>query len=106
MTEIVVLESAKADFDDIKAGFKSTHSVARFKQFKQSFRDLFNQIKQFPLAGVVPDECVTLELQIRQRIVEDIRVIYEVKDDTVVVRMFLSTHRDFLGHLVERMLRA
>lgn len=105
MTSIIVLDSAKRDFDDIKTGFKKTHSAARFDQFKQSFKDLFAPIKAFPLSGAVPDECATLELVIRQRIVEDIRVIYEVKGNTVYIRMFLSTQRDFLRHLVERMLR-
>lgn len=105
MTKIIVLDSARIDFNDIKAGFKKTHSAARFDQFKQSFKDLFAQMKLFPLAGVVPDECATLELVIRQRVAEDIRVIYEVKDDTIFIRMFLSTQRDFLTHLGARMLR-
>ena len=105
MTKIIVLDSAKIDFNDIKAGFKKTHSAARFDQFKQSFKELFAHMKLFPLAGVVPDECITLELIIRQRVIEEIRVIYEVSGDTIYIRMFLSTHRDFLTHLVERMLR-
>ncbi|WP_090435948.1 type II toxin-antitoxin system RelE/ParE family toxin [Duganella sp. CF458] len=106
MTKIIVLDSAKTDFQEIQAGFKKTHSAARLEEFKQSFKDLFAQIKQFPLAGVVPDECVALELVIRQRITEGTRVIYEVRDDTIFIRMFLSTERDFMTHLVERMLRA
>ena len=105
MTKIIVLDSARIDFNDIKAGFKKTHSAARVDQFKQSFKDLFAHMKLFPLAGVVPDECATLELVIRQRVTEETRVIYEVKGDTIYIRMFLSTHRDFFSHLVERMLR-
>jgi plasmid stabilization system protein ParE len=106
MTKIIVLDSAKTDFREIQAGFKKTHSAARFEEFKRSFKELFAQIKQFPLAGVAPDECVALELVIRQRITEDTRVIYEIRGDTIFVRMFLSTERDFMTHLVERMLRA
>lgn len=105
MTNIIVLDSARTDFNEIKAGFKSTHSAARFAQFKQSFKELFVQMKQFPLAGVVPEECATVELAIRQRIVEGIRVIYQVKGETMYVRMFIPTQRDFLAHLVDRMLR-
>lgn len=106
MTKIVVLDSARVDFRDIKLGFKRTHSAARFDQFKQSFKDLFAHMKAFPLAGAVPDECAPLGLVIRQRIVEDVRVIYEVKEDTIVVRMFLSTQRDFPSHLVTRILKS
>ncbi len=102
---MIVLDSARMDFDDIKAGFKKTHSAEKFDQFKQSFKVLFMQMKLLPLAGVVPDECTTLELVIRQSITEDTRIIYEVKDDTIYIRMFLSTNREFLSHLVERMLR-
>ncbi|NHZ88144.1 hypothetical protein F2P45_03760 [Massilia sp. CCM 8733] len=105
MTKIIVLDSARTDFNEIRAGFKNTHSAARFDQFKQSFNDLFAQMKQYPLAGVVPDECATLELVVRQRMVEGVTVIYEVKGDTIYVRMFLPTQRDFLAHLVDRMLR-
>lgn len=105
MTNIIVLDSARTDFNEIKAGFKNTHSAARFAQFKQSFKDLLAQMKQFPLAGVVPEECATVELDIRQRIVEGIRVIYEVKGETIYIRMFLPAQRDFAAHLIDRMLR-
>jgi Txe/YoeB family toxin of Txe-Axe toxin-antitoxin module len=66
---------------------------------------LFADIQSHPLAGTIPEEASNLGRVLRQRIIEQIRVIYEVRDDTVYVRMVLSTRRDFTAHLIERLLQ-
>lgn len=105
MARIVFLERARTDYQEIKNAFKARHSAARFQQFKQAFKHLYVDMERYPMAGVVPDEASLLGLKIRQRIVEQVRVIYQVEDETIYVHMFIPTQRDFLAHLTERLLR-
>jgi toxin ParE1/3/4 len=105
MVRIVVLDSAKADFFDILANYQRFHTPAKVSEFKKAFQDLFVEMKLFPEAGVPVPEAQDLGFIIRQRVVEQIRVIYEFKDNTIYIRMYLSSKSDFMDHLARRLLR-
>lgn len=105
MVNIVVLDSAKADFLDVLAHYQRYHTPLKVSEFKESVKNLFTDMKRFPSAGVPVPEAADLGFLVRQRIVEQIRVIYECKDGVIYVRMFLSTKSDFMTHLTRRLLR-
>ncbi|MEI7694353.1 MAG: hypothetical protein WCI64_01720 [Chlorobium sp.] len=76
-----------------------------WKESEQKFKEVLRDIGEFPFAGFVPDEVLSLGLQgIRERLVEQTRVIYEVGEQDVYVFMFVSTRRDFMTVLTDRLL--
>jgi plasmid stabilization system protein ParE len=105
MVKIIVLDSAKADFLDVLAHYRRHHTPAKVAEFKEAVKALFADMKLFPLAGAAVPEAADLGFIVRQRLVEQVRVIYECKDEVIYVRMFLSTKSDFMDHLTRRLLR-
>lgn len=103
--KLLILKSASEDFAELRAHARHYRTKQGYEDFKQSFRDLYADIKLFPLSGVVPPEATGLGLQVRMRITEQIRVIYEVRGETIYVRLFLHTAQDFQSHLLNRILR-
>lgn len=107
MTKLLVLESAKEDFSALKRNFSRTATAQRFDVFKACFGDLFADMKTYPAAGVPVAEASALGIEMRQRLTEQTRVIYSFDEarDTIYVRMFVHTSRDFSAHLEARLLR-
>lgn len=105
MVKIVVLGSAKADFVDVLAHYQRYHTPSKVLELKEAIKHLFADMKRFPLAGVPVAEAADLGFIVRQRIVDQVRVIYEYRDEIIYVRMFLSTKSDFMTHLTRRLLR-
>ncbi|WP_332860006.1 type II toxin-antitoxin system RelE/ParE family toxin [Janthinobacterium svalbardensis] len=107
MTRIVVLNSAAADFRELRSDFQARHAAAACEQFTADFRQLLADLKTFPDSGAPIEEARDLGLDVRQRLCHDIRVVYQHDraHGIVYIRMFLPTRRDFLSHLTTRILR-
>lgn len=101
-----ILASAKEDFREIKAWVKNRHGEAVWLDVNQQFKATLKDIGQHPAAGLITEEAQALGLSdIRQRLVGQIRVIYQFDGSQVYVHMFASTLRDFMGLLAARMLK-
>ena len=107
MVKLIILESARQDFSEIKLDFKRNVSTERFEEFKKNFQALFSQMKLHPEAGTPVAEATAIGMDIRQRLVEQTRVVYsfDKAKQIIYVRMFLHTTRDFRTHLEARLLR-
>ena len=107
MARLVVLKSAQADFNELRSDFQARHAAAQCEQFTSDFRQLFADLKTYPDSGASIEAARDLGLDVRQRLCHDIRVVYhhDRAHDTVYLRMFLPTRRDFLAHLTTRILR-
>jgi plasmid stabilization system protein ParE len=107
MTRIVVLKSAEADFRELRSDYKTHHTSAAHAQFLSAFRQLFADLKTFPDSGAPIEAAREMGMDVRQRLCEEIRVVYHhhAVHDVVYIRMFLPTRRDFLSHLTTRILR-
>ena len=107
MVTLIVLESAKQDFSEIKSDFRKNVSQQRFEEFKENFRALFSQMKLHPEAGTPVIEATAIGMDVRQRLVEQTRVVYsfDKAKKIIYVRMFLHITRDFGAHLEARLLR-
>lgn len=107
MTRIAVLKSAQADFHELRSDFRARHTAAAHAQFICAFRQLFSDLKSFPDSGVPVEAAREVGMDVRQRLCEDICVIYhhDRAHDIVYIRMFLPVRRDFLSHLTKRILR-
>ena len=103
---LFVLDCAKDDYREIRKYVKHKFGVAVWHDTEQQYKETLRNIGESTFAGFVPDEAVTLGLQgIRERLVGQTRVIYEVGVQDVYVYMFVSTRRDFMTMLTERVLK-
>jgi toxin ParE1/3/4 len=103
---VFVLDCAKDDYREIRKYVKHKFGVAVLASSEQQYKETLRDIGEFPYAGFVPDEAVKLGSQgIRERLVGKTRVIYEVGVQDVYVYMFVSTRRDFMTMLTERVLK-
>ena len=107
MARLVVLKSAAADFKELRSDFQARHAAAPCEQFTSDFRQLFADLKTYPDSGASIEAARDLGLDVLQRLCHDIRVVYhhDRAHDTVYIRMFLPSRRDFLTHLTTRILR-
>ncbi|MGK5047141.1 type II toxin-antitoxin system RelE/ParE family toxin [Janthinobacterium sp. GB4P2] len=107
MARIVVLESAEADFKELRSDFKAHHTAAAHAQFLLAFRQSLTDLKAFPDSGTPVEAAREVGMDVRQRLCEEIRVVYhhDRAHDIVYIRMLLPTRRDFLSHLTARILR-
>ena len=103
--KLFILDDAIADLAEIKENVKKNRTGASYKKFVLDIAQLLKDIQAYPRAGSVPPEAGDLGLEIRARLVEQFRVIYEIREDAIWVRMFISTQRDYMSHLMARMLR-
>ncbi|MEI8186944.1 MAG: hypothetical protein WCG19_09630 [Chlorobiaceae bacterium] len=104
---VFVLESAKDDYREIKKYVIQKFGVKVWQDSDLKYKVMLNNIGEFPVAGLVPDEAVQLGLQgIRERVVGQTRVIYEVVSHRIYVHMFVSTRHDFMAMLADRLLKA
>ena len=107
MTRIVILKSAEQDFKELCSDFKAHHGAPAHAHFRAAFKALLADLKEFPDSGTPIDEARQIGLLIRQRLCQQVRVIYQHDqgEETIYIRMFLPTQRNFLEHLTNRILR-
>ena len=104
---VFILASAKDDFREIRKYFIQKFGVRVWQDSDLKYRELLKNIGEFPAAGLVPDEAIQLGLQgICERLLGQTRVIYEVAHQRIYVYMFVSTRRDFMTMLTDRLLKS
>lgn len=102
---IVILESAKDDFKEIKIYVHSEFGDSIWKTVNTEYKAAFKEIQRNPEYGTDIEELKQLGFSnIKSRFTRQTRVIYEFDDATVYVRMLISTKRDFGRHLMKRVL--
>ena len=104
---VFILASAKDDYREIRKYVLQKFGVRVWQDSDLKYRELLKNIGEFPAAGLVPDEAIQLGLQrIRERLLGQTRVIYEVAHQRIFVYMFVSTRRDFMTMLTDRLLKS
>ncbi|MFZ4525132.1 MAG: type II toxin-antitoxin system RelE/ParE family toxin [Chlorobium sp.] len=104
---VYILDSAKGDYREIRTWVRHKFGEKVWRESEQQYKEVLSNIGEFPFAGFVPEEAVSLGLQgIRERLVGQTRVIYEVGEHEVYVSMFVSTRRDFMTMLTDRLLKS
>jgi plasmid stabilization system protein ParE len=103
---VFILDSAKDDYREIRKYVRQKFGEKIWQDSDQKYREVLKNMGEYPSAGLVPDEAIQLGLQgIRERLVGQTRVIYEVTPQCLYVYMFVSTRRDFTTMLTERLLK-
>ncbi|MCL2658643.1 MAG: type II toxin-antitoxin system RelE/ParE family toxin [Betaproteobacteria bacterium] len=101
---IVVLDSAKEEFEDIKRYVKKEFGGTVWNAVNAEYKASIKQIKNNPEIGSCIDELKELGIEnIKYTLVRQTRIVYEFADDLIVIHMFISTKRDFRTHLLKRL---
>ncbi len=104
---VFIVASAKDDYREIRKYVLQKFGEKIWHDSNLKYQELLKNIGEFPAAGLVPDEAMQLGLQgIRERLLGQTRVIYEVAHQRIYVYMFVSTRRDFMTMLTDRLLKA
>lgn len=103
--KIVILDSAKEEFKDIKTYVNKAFGDSVWNTVNAEYKEAIQRIKGNPQAGSYIDELQELGMNHYKCIlVRQIRVIYEFNQHLVIIHMFINTQRDFRSHLLKRLL--
>ncbi len=92
--KIRFLNSAMQDMQEIK-DFIAKDNPAAARRLIQSFKKKTNQLVQHPFSGrVIPE---TMDSNLRELIVSNYRIMYQVSDSFITVFAVYESHRQYLG---------
>lgn len=101
--KIVVLESAKLDFEEVRQYITNDFGYLVWNTINQEFKAAIRQIREHPQLGSQIDELLELGIgNIRYTLVRQTRIIYEYEDELVLIHMFVHTRRNFRTQLFRR----
>lgn len=103
--KFIILDSAKEEFKDIKKYVKKDFGDVGWKEVNSEYKTAFASIKHHPQSGSPIEQLREMGLtQMRYKLVRQTRVVYEFENDLILIHMFIHTKRDFMTHLMKRML--
>lgn len=101
---IVILDSAKVEFKDIKKHVKKEFGDPVWNAVNAEYKNAFALIKNNPEIGSYIDELKELGItNVRYALVRQTRVVYEFDESVVLIHMLIHTRRDFRTHLFKRL---
>lgn len=101
---IVILDSAKEEFKDIKSYVKRAFGDAVWNTVNTEYKDCFRLIKETPQVGSHVDELKEIGItNVKYALVRQTKIVYEFDDDLIIIHMFIGTRRDFRAHLLKRL---
>lgn len=101
---IVILDSAKEEFKDIKKYVQRKFGDYVWNTVNAEYKEAFKLIKANPKIGSYVDELKELGItNVKYALVRQTRIVYEFDENLVIVHMFIGTRRDFRTHLLKRL---
>ncbi|TCG06762.1 plasmid stabilization protein [Paraburkholderia steynii] len=101
-----ILPTARIGIDELRSYIVRTFGWETWSQTSAQIQETVAHIRQFPESGHVPAELEGfVDDSFRQAISGKNRIIYQVRDDTVYIHLFVDTRRDLLGLLQRIVLR-
>ena len=104
--KVVILESAEHDLKEVRSYIVKNFSLKTWQNAYDKIKGVIRNLKTFPYTGSIPEELDKLNLsQFRQVISGMIRIIYEVRQDTLYIHIIVDGRRDMTYLLTRRLLR-
>lgn len=101
---IVILDSAKEEFKDIKKYVKRKFGDSIWNTVNAEYKDAFARIKANPQIGSYVDELKDLGItKVKYVLVRQTRIVYEFDESLIIIHMLIGTRRDFRTHLLKRL---
>ena len=103
--KIVILDSAKEEFKDIKTYVKKEFGDSVWNTVNAEYKAAIQRVKETPQIGSTIDELKDLGItNVRSTLVRQTKIVYEFDETQILVHMFIHTKRDFRTHLFKRLL--
>jgi len=104
--KVVILEAAEQDLKEIRTYIIRNFSFETWQSTYENIKISIRNLKEFPLAGAIPEEIEKLNLsQYRQVLSGMNRIIYEVRQDTLYIHIIVDARRSMKSLLTRRLLR-
>lgn len=101
--QVIVSHSAEHDLKELRTYIRGNFGQGTWQLAYRHIKSAITRLAQFPHEGSVPDELVRLKLpQFRQVIAGKNRIVYEIKQDTILVHLIADTRRDYRALLKAR----
>lgn len=105
--KVVFLASADKDVLDLRRYINRTFGREVWRKTKAQLSASISHLSEFPLLGPVTEELQDLGLNaFRQHLSGMNRILYEVKDNMVLIHVVCDARRDARTLLTQRLLRA
>jgi toxin ParE1/3/4 len=102
---VIILDSAKEEFKDIKRYVKKEFGDAVWNTVNTEYKLAIQRIKATPELGSAIDQLTDLGVtHVKYTLVRQTKIVYEFDENQVLVHMFIHTKRDFRTHLFKRLL--
>jgi toxin ParE1/3/4 len=104
--KVVILESAEHDLKELRNYIIKNFSLKIWQNTYNKLKNTIRNLKNFPLAGSIPEEIEKLGLsQYRQVLSGMNRIIYEVRQDSVYIHIIMDVRQEMQSFLTKRLLR-
>lgn len=105
--KIVILEAAEQDLRELRSYVVKNFSDEVWRLTYGKLKECIRNLRDFPLAGSIPEEIEKLHLTQYRQVVSGLnRIVYEVRQDTIYIHMIVDVRRDMNSLLTRRLLRA
>ena len=105
--KVVLLAGAEQDLIDLRAYLVKSFGRQAWDSSYGQIKSAIRSLRDFPLAGTVPEEIADLQLgEYRQVIAGMNRIIYEICGDIIFVHIICDTRRQLRTILARRLLHA
>jgi toxin ParE1/3/4 len=103
---IVFLAGAEEDLKELRRYVVKSFGKFVWQETYQKIKDSVRTIQTFPQGGSIPDEIVDLGLQQYRQVISGMnRIVYEVREETVLIHIVCDTRRHMKALLSRRLLR-
>jgi toxin ParE1/3/4 len=103
--KFIVLDSAKEEFKDIQKYIKRDFGNLIWNEVNAEYKAAFKLIKNNPQSGSSIEELKEIGVtNIKYSLVRQTRIVYEFDSEVILIHMFINTRRDFLTHLMKRVI--
>lgn len=103
--KFIILDSAKEEFKEIKKYVQRDFGNLIWNEVNAEYKATFKAIKNGPHSGISIEELKDIGINnVKYKLVRQTRIVYEFDSETILIHMFISTKRDFVTHLIKRLL--
>lgn len=103
---VVFLQGAEEDLKELRRYIIKSFGRQVWQESYQHIKDGVRIIRSHPQGGAIPDELAEVSLgRYRQVMAGKNRIIYEIREDIVVIHIVCDTRRNLQSLLSRRLLR-
>ena len=104
--KVIFLASAEKDLDDLRQYVLRNFGEAAWREARRRIGDAVRTIRTFPQSGTIPVELARMGFQQYRQVTAGLNcLVYEIKDDLILVSIVCDGRRDMRTLLLRRLVR-